>query len=372
MLSDLLKSESMMHFKFKNESGFSLVEVMIATGISVAMFYFLNTSMMKMQKLQAKMERRAEVVGIESFLKYHLGSQRSWEEIESAEIPTPINQVNFHYFPNPKSDLSRLSWTEKEFQAFDKNFKCGEGYLGCRVVVFNYQGKLVEPDAPNPFPNNYFKVKLVIETETRKLSRSFVPEIKALLEDTNEDVELRVSSRLLHFNSGQISPELLAKEKKDGSVIDPVGRASCLVELLDKFPDMEGLALDLCDQTSSAMPAVCFEKMKKERGASDLVALLTCTRAVNPSPLDCFEKAKSTLSLDDGQAAILCSSAKSLEPVNCYQTIVKNLSGDFKMDFAKICSRALDDAPAKCLIKLMQKSPTLRSKALIVCPYHKS
>jgi hypothetical protein len=214
-------------------------------------------------------------------------------------------------------------------------------------------------------------MKLLITTPVDKLSRSFVPEIKGLLEDTNEDPELRVGSRQFHFNSGQISPENLAENKKDGVLIDPVGRAGCIVELLDKYPEMEPIALDLCDQTSSPMPAVCFDKMKKQFSASDLVALLTCTRATNPSPMDCFEKAKSTLSLDDGQAAILCSSAKSLEPIQCFQTITESLSNDNKTEFAKICSRALDDAPAKCLIKLMRKSSNLLTKALIVCPYHK-
>jgi hypothetical protein len=349
-----------------DRSGFSLVEVMVATAISIGMFLFLNQSLLTLKKTQIKMERRSELIQIFPFLEQHLGDLRAWQDGPEGDVPLRGNNVNFYYYAHRKAAIAQLSYTESEFQLFNKEYKCPSDMPKCRLILFTYQGEVLQPGQFKSLPNNYLMAQIGFVTEDQEISRLYLPELKLLLSDTEDDNELRLPDKLRSLNA------LQTQESRSELTIDPIMRSKCFNMLADKYPGTASMALELCGRISSTMPAQCFIQMKEDLKASDIVAQVVCTKALSPRPIECFKEGRSRFSVDEALVAISCSGATSFAPLDCLDVINSKAAGLMEGTAPyKVCARAQDSSPGECLIALYEKSADRLDQALSLCPHHK-
>lgn len=357
-----------MGHKFRDQSGFSLVEVIVAMGLSVTIFFFLNSSMVKMQKAQKKFEKRFERERVKNFLRTALTDIRAWEENPKRYVPAPDSDSNFYYKKFGNDKPIEMTWTEGEFKKLDPTFSCKS--KGCRVAVFKFSGIIVKPGETTELPSNYFLAVIGFLTNSELISRSYLPELMISLSDTSKDGELRVLSQNFFINTLQRKAH--QKLTSNSGVIDPVSRAKCFTLFLKNFPGMVATGNDLCSKAENITPAECYIKMKKQYQVKDIVALVTCSRATNPFPIECFKKGKGELGADEAHLAILCSGAKSLTPINCVQKIRTKVSKSNSKNLEyKVCARAMDKSPADCFLEIYKSESKYIAQSLSLCPHHK-
>ncbi|MCO4795625.1 MAG: hypothetical protein KC493_18040, partial [Bacteriovoracaceae bacterium] len=167
---------------FKNQSGVSLVEVMIAGGIGVGIFFFVQSSLVRVQKMQAKIERRAELYNVKESLRTWLTDMRAWEQNPESDIPKRDNLSAFYYYPSPRAEIKPLTMSLEEHNIIESKlkvsvkdrFKCPKGLEGCRVILFNYRGKMIDPEN-DVIPGSHFKIAIGFETPDEEISRAFIP-----------------------------------------------------------------------------------------------------------------------------------------------------------------------------------------------------
>jgi len=357
-----------------NNKGMTLVEVMIASSIGIGIFLFLNSTMIKLQKTQSRFEKKGEMEEVKWALKGILSDERAWMENPEAEVPRRENTSNFYYFPNRKSTLLQFTLNEKEYQLLEKNFKCPADIPGCRIAVFDYKGRPFDFEGKEKMWERKFEAVIGFETSEESISRSFLPELKVMLSDTNDDPELRANAKMFVVNgSGKgVNEGAGNRSASENETADPVARALCFTKFIKDYPELAEVGRDLCMHSRNSAPVDCFKAMKETFKANDLIATITCSRAINNMPLECYQTAKTVVSIDDGAHAILCSGANSLEPINCYKLLKEKGLTDLP-DYLglKVCSRARDSSPAECLIKLNATSKAALAQALYICPHHK-
>jgi hypothetical protein len=236
----------------------------------------------------------------------------------------------------------------------------------CRLVLFTYQGELINPLNLKSLPNSYLIAQLGLVTPDEEISRLYMPEIKLHLIDTEDDNELRLPEKVRTLNT------LQTQANRSEQTIDPVMRAKCFNQIIEKYPDNYTMASDLCSKISSTMPAQCYITMRSEYSASDIVAQVVCTKALSPRPLECFKQGKERLGVDEALIAIACSGASSFAPLDCLELVKAKSESIMESTLPyKICARAQDSSPAECLVSLMEKRPQSVDQALILCPHHK-
>lgn len=363
--------------RFNNQSGMSLVEVMIASGIGVGIFVFLNSAMIKLQKSQIKFERRGEIEEIKWVLKRQLSDMRAYEESPEKEVPMRGNKSNFYYFENRRSPLTKMTMNEEEYNNVKKDFKCPVDMPGCRVAAFDYKGQMFIPDNIKLAKDNFVLAVIGFETPEDKIARSYLPELKVTLLDQNDDAETRVLPKMFYINqeggtekrpAGQESVSVNSGQ----AAVDPVSRANCYAKLVNEFPEQRELAKELCIKAKNSAPADCFIKMKNVLNVEDLLAIITCSQSTNAMPVECFKAARNSISVSDDVHSLLCSGSTNLEPINCYKHLKENKATNLiDMLDIKVCARAYDIAPAECLLKLKAMGDESLRMALFLCPQHK-
>jgi len=350
-------------------AGFSLIEVMIAASIGLGIFYFLNSMIVNLQKSQRQLEKRGELNTIKLTVKTYLSDVRAWEESPEIRVPSIENESNFFYFPSKREDLKKMTKTLKEYRRFNKNFNCRKEINGCRIASFDYKGRIFDPDKFATEDSGYFLVQIGFENTDDEVSRSFVPEFRVYITDTEDEPSLKVNDQLFFVNSNSKNNAVLGEALE---VIDPNNRANCFLKFVDSFPKLSHLAVQLCEKATSSMPAECFIKMKNEFKASDLVAMVTCSRAKNPKPIDCFHEASKKYGQDNQNVAVLCSGATSLMPVDCIDKVKEEvgLGHPGNIEYL-VCARSNDLSPAECYIKIHKRDKDHINNALRLCVSYK-
>lgn len=360
----------------------SLVEVMIAGSIGVAIFFFVQQSLVRVQKTQAKIERRAELYEAKESLKAWLTDIRAWENNPESDIPRSNNISAFYYYPNPRAQLQPLTMSLSEHSLVETKlkinpkdkFKCPAEFSNCRIILFNYKGKKLDPEN-DVIPGSHFKAVIGFVTPDDEISRAFIPEFKVMFVDTTDDDETSLRSRLSYINAtGYYRPggKNQAIIGPDGEFVDSISRKNCFLKFQSNYKDVGSLAFDLCRNATSNAPFECYKTMVEEYKEKTSVAMITCSGAVNGMPQKCFKQADKMFQGGAVNTAILCSAAKNLQPIKCMEFIEEKLGrhGSDPIRF-KVCSRAQDSTPGECYADLSKKDAAYANYAQYLCPHHK-
>lgn len=367
---------------FKNDEGMSLVEVMIAGSIGVAIFFFVQQSLVRVQKTQAKIERRAELYTIKESLRMWLTDIRAWENNPESEVPKASNISGFYFYPNPRAKLQPLTMTLEEHSLMEsrlkipanEKFKCPKDFLNCRIIVFNYRGKRLDPEN-DVIPGSHFKAVIGFMTPDDEISRAYIPEFKVMFVDTTDDDETSLRSRLSYINAGgyyKPGGKNQAIVGPDGQIVDSISRKNCFLKFQSNYKDVGSLAFDLCKSATSSAPFECYKTMVDQYKEKTAVAMITCTGAVNGQPQKCFKEAQRKFGGNSVNTAILCSAAKNMQPIECLAWVEDKLGRDSDdPNRYKICSRSQDSTPGECYADLIKKDATYGNYAQYLCPHHK-
>ncbi|TNE98744.1 MAG: hypothetical protein EP326_09350 [Deltaproteobacteria bacterium] len=367
---------------FNSEEGMSLVEVMIASAIGVAVFFFVQQSLVRVQKTQAKIERRAELFTIKESMRTWLTDIRAWENNPESEVPKASNLSAFYYYPNPRAKLTQLTMSQAEHSLVETKlkvegkdrFSCPQEFPNCRIILFNYKGQMLNPET-DVIPGSHFKAIIGFVTPDDEITRAFIPEFKIMFIDTTDDDETSLRSRLSYINAtGYYRPggKNQAIVGPKGEIVDSISRKNCFLKFQASYSDIGALAFDLCRTATSNAPFECYKTMVDEYKEKSSVAMIACTGAVNGLPQKCFKEAKRKFQGGSVNSAILCSAAKNMQPIECLEWINEKLGRDSEdPNRYKICSRSQDTTPGECYADLMKKNSTYAAFAQYLCPHHK-
>jgi hypothetical protein len=362
----------------KNQLGMTLVEVMIAGSIGIAVFMYINQSIIRINKSQTRFERKEVARVVKKNMVNILEDVNSWIGNPEKEIPKPSNSSNYYFFKSPGADISKISFTVKEINEIDsrkdpkgKTWSCPAGFKACRVVLWNYRNKLITAENIKELPHNHFRVVIGIETGEKYISRAFLPEFKVVITDTNSDGELSARSGIFHVNT--TSTQISKKEgflEPSGKKIDILSRTKCYLDFL-KYSIDKPVGLTLCKSAQSLAPSKCYKYFRTNLRMKNDVSLIACINAKNQMPQRCFKKAKRQYGASDSYLAILCSAATSMMPLRCVAEINNSIRGKATIDMFKVCSRAQNLNPAKCYVDLVKNSDSNKGIATELCPQHK-
>ncbi len=141
--------ESNFHHK---QAGFSLVEVLIASGIGLAIFLYLNQSIIQLQSTQQRIEKREDVRQIQSFISHHLSSYRAWRDNPETRVPSASNSIDLYYYPGPRSailpfahglEVFNQTWRHSGGDSLNCPEEMGDN---CRVLAFDHRGVFLSLD----------------------------------------------------------------------------------------------------------------------------------------------------------------------------------------------------------------------------------
>lgn len=363
---------------FFNQRGMTLVEVMIAGSIGVAIFLYLNQTLVRFQKAQVRAERKMISREVQDSVIKILEDTDSWISNPEDDVPKRENFSNFYYFKTPGKEIEKVSYTLDELADLDrkhkakvKNFQCPPALPKCRVLLFTYGNKMITEDSIAGVSTNHFRVAVGFQTKDKDISRSFLPEFKVQVMDTNTDNELRVNSKIMHVNStGSKRSGNSSYIIKDGRKIDTKSRTKCFSGFL-KISDNRTHGLNLCRNAISLAPLECYKSFIKEFGVDPSLALIACVNAKNIEAVRCFREARKVYKASETYLAIGCSAAESDLPLRCLSEIRKGGYDMSKVEPYKVCSRAQDLTPANCFNKLVDSSKENMDSILYLCPHHK-
>ncbi|MBT7609128.1 MAG: hypothetical protein HN576_05195 [Bacteriovoracaceae bacterium] len=362
----------------KNQLGMTIVEVMVAGSIGVAVFMYINQAIIKINKSQTRFERKEMARAVKKNMYQILEDVDSWISNPESEVPKPSNNFNLYYFKSPGAEISKISFTEKEIVEIDKKidpkgekWKCPPSFESCRVVLWNYRNKLITLKNIKELRKNHFRVVIAIETEEKYISRAYLPEFKLVLTDTNGDSEISARLGIFHVNStGSKRSGKSNVVEIDGRKVDVPSRTKCYLDFL-KSSNERLVGLALCKGAESMAPSKCFKYFTKELGMDTDVSLIACIKSKNSIPQKCFKKAKKSYSASDTYLAILCSAATSMMPLKCMNEIKRIGNYEESIEMFKVCSRAQDLTPAKCYTDIVNNSDANKTIAIQLCPQHK-
>ncbi len=354
---------------FCNQDGITIIEVMIAASIGITLILGMYKVMSKVGKVQKNMERRNEMLVVKDNLKTYLSNYLAWENNPEKDIPKRNNKSNFYYYKNNKTMDEIYPLTIYGDEDSLKNHKCQNDRPSCRIAFFEYSGQVYDIKKLKKLDENIhgvFKAVITFETKEDLISRTYLPELKIVIEDVQNDPELRVNPQTFYVN--------FYGKGGDKTNIDSISRGNCYTEFVRSFPrdSYRDMAQALCASSNSSAPVACFKMMHSVNKYSELISHVTCFGAVNLNPVECFKEAKNKFQGDDANFALLCSGAKSLDPIYCYDLVKEKTSAEAVRDAGfKICSRAFNTMPAQCLLNIAQTGYENISAALQLCPHHK-
>ena len=360
----------------------TLVEVMVAGSIGIGIFFFVQQSLVRVQKTQAKIERRAELYTIKESLRMWLTDIRAWENNPNSEVPKASNLSGFYFYPNPRAKLQPLTMTLNEHSQMesrlnipaDKKFRCPKDFLNCRIILFNYRGKRLDPEN-DVVSKSHFKAVIGFVTPDDEISRAYMPEFKVMFVDTTDDDETSLRTRLSYINTGgyyRPGGKNQAIVGSNGEIVDSISRKNCFLKFQSNDKEIGSLAFDLCRSATSSAPVECYQTMVDQYKEKTAIAMITCTGAVNGQPQRCFKEAKEKFNGSSVNTAILCSAAKNKQPIECLEWIEKKLGRDSDdLKRFKICSRSQDSTPGECYAELIMKNSSYGRFAEYLCPHHK-
>jgi hypothetical protein len=362
----------------KPESGMTLVEVMVAGSIGVAVFLYINQAIVRMNKSQTRFERKEMARVIKKNMQHILEDTDSWISNPESDIPRGNNDSNYYYFKSPGADISKVSFTPKEIVAIDnkinpkgKDWKCPKAFEDCRVFLWSYRNELITEENINKLSKHHFRVLVATVTDEKHISRAYLPEFKVILTDTNSDTSLSARSAIFHVNAtGSKKSGKSGLVEINGKKIDILSRKKCFLDFLKVSSDrLTGLTL--CKEAESLAPSQCYRYFKRDKKLPSDIALIACVNSKNSMPQECFKEAKRKYKAPDTHLAILCSAAKSMMPFKCLDEIKSYSNQRNNIGKFKVCSRAEDLTPAICFNSLMENSRDNLKVALELCPQHK-
>lgn len=350
------------------ESGFSLVEVLIASAIGVLIFYYLNSSLVQIQETQRRVERREMQRQIRSFLETHLSDYSSWRENPDFDILTSHQASRLYYFSNPLTPLSSLAYSidAEELSRLDLHQKedCLEQWSACHFALFTNQGQLLsKEELINEETQPFYSAIIGIKTPEDILSRNFLPEFEVKVRDHATSRRVRSYDHQFFVNTSSASPE-------DSNLYDrstALARQDCFLHFASNHPEIADEGVHLCLSANSAAPAECYEKMHQTSGTSHPISMVTCSQARNLAPYNCFRKARRELRESNSQLAILCNRADSYMPIECAKRVREAEVSSNQNDIFRLCHRARDYSSADCYIEMLRANRSYRDMALSLC-----
>ncbi len=384
MKNDVRNNDDRFSFFYKlrnhNEKGMTLIEVMIASAIGVSVFFYVNKAIVQVNKSQLRFERKETARVIKKDMTKMLQDVHAWISGPEDDVPRKENDHNFYFFKNPSSAIKRLSFTESEVIKLDEElnfkgeqFKCPKGFERCRVVFWSYGNQLMVPNEDNSLlkiNKNHFRAIIGFETVDQEITRSFLPEFRIFIMDTNRDNAINARSRIFHVNStGSRRKGNSSLIEVNGKRVDIVSRKKCFLKFVKKYSNIQE-AYTLCSRAESLAPVECYTSVKRKTGNSD-AALITCAGSQNSIPQKCFKEASGLFKGSNIDFAILCSAAKSMMPIDCMKKIQKARKKGASTLSYKVCSRAEDLGPAECFLELEKQSERNLEIVGKLCPHHK-
>jgi hypothetical protein len=363
---------------YKNEYGMTLLEVMVAGSIGIAVFYYISQSIVAINKSQVKFERKETVNIIKKNMIKILEDSDSWISNPEDDVPKPENDYNFYFFRAPGAEIEKISFTTSEINILDekrkfpiKNWKCPESFTDCRVFLWTYGNKLITEKNINKLSKSHFRVVVAFESNTEDITRSFLPEFKVIILDTNKDNAVSARSPIFQINgTGSKRAGSSGLVEINGVKIDINSRKRCFLDFLKNFKD-KSVGYTLCKLAESLAPSKCFKDFRIKFKTERSVALIACVGAKNTMPQKCFEKGMKEFQASEVYVAILCSGATSLMPIRCINEIIRLKGSDNDILRFKVCSRARDLTPAGCYVDLIKNSTDNIDVVENLCPQHK-
>lgn len=114
--------------------------------------------------------------------------------------------------------------------------------------------------------------------------------------------------------------------------------------------------------TGTPLPVQCLHAVRV-RGASDVVKASVCQGAGSVGPATCFQAMRATSQADAAVAPLLCRHALGESPARCYAALQRTVGSRSRsggsdslsrLQRARLCAAAEDDAPATCAHTLLQ------------------
>ena len=363
---------------FQNENGMTLLEVMVAGGIGVAVFFYINQGIVAINKSQVKFERKETAKLVKKNMIKILEDRDAWISNPENDIPRPENDSNFYLFRAPGAKIEKISFTVSEINDVDeqrkipiKNWKCPESFPDCRVFLWSYGNKLITNKNINELSKSHFRVVVAFESDPADITRSFLPEFKVILMDTNKDSAVSARSATFQVNgTGSKRAGRSRLVEHNGIKVDINSRTRCFLDFTKYFKD-KSTGFTLCKLAESLAPSRCFKDFRLKFKTEKTVALIACVGAKNSMPQKCYQKAVKELQGPKVYMAILCSAATSMMPIRCLNEIKRLGGSDKNIERFKVCSRAKDLTPAACYVNLLESSQDNMDVVENLCPQFK-
>jgi len=165
--------------------------------------------------------------------------------------------------------------------------------------------------------------------------------------------------------AGVSLPMAIAKEDAPNIVRDNpvyrvgIGAMECFHEAVNSASLAKQDAWELCSRAQNAGPVKCYQDAYSTTGLSSRQAVELCKTALNAGPSSCFKGAYNTTVLSVNEASGLCRGYGTTGTAQCYkEAFAGGISSGKSL---RLCSGAVDNSPAQCVMETSQNLPERES-----------